>query len=126
MYVAVVVGQGSLTGMTEESRVAEQRPNPPAIDRIHAESQSEVDAQEPDFATCTIEDASDECALVGHARQLAVGTVVPVCPHEQQHADGIHLQAVEIEEETATGADDDGQQRDGDGVDVQGAEEQGP
>ena len=126
MDVAVVVGQGSLTGMAKESRIAQKRPNPPAIDGRHAECQSEVDAQEPDLAACSVEKSPDGRALVGHACQLAVGTVVPVGPYQQQHADGVHLQTVEVKEVTATSTDDDGQQCHGDGVDVQRAEEQSP
>ena len=131
--VAVIVGQGALLGMAVETRVGREKPHPDAPRaaprrgfRREAQAEEKIDGEEPHVAGKPVQYAADERLLSRHAGQLPVGAVVPVSPNEEKHSDEVHVQVIRPEKVTGQCAYDDGHQRDGDRVDVQPLEQQGP
>ena len=95
--VTVVVGKTALHSMGMEAYVIKHGEDPPAPQRTFVPkrkdglrhqtiAQGGVDANKPNVARKTIEDTSPKGFLARHARQLTVGRVVEVDPHQQTNA----------------------------------------
>ena len=114
VYIAVIVANGALTCVAAEScpRAEQPYPHSPLLVGkgnnvgLYAQAEKDIDREEPYVSAKPVEYASDEGTLVGHSCQLSVGTVVPVCPNEQQHTYEVHAQVFLIEEPTAGSAYD--------------------
>lgn len=91
MDVAVIIGQGTLLGMAMETAEGRYQPYPYTPGFVEPQADEKINGEEPYVTGKSVEYASQQCFLVGHAGQLPVGTVVPIGPDEQKHADEVHL-----------------------------------
>ena len=114
VYIAVIVAYGALTCVAAESSPRAEQPYPRSpllVGKgnnvgLYAQAEKDIDREEPYVSAKPVEYASDEGTLVGHSCQLSVGTVVPVCPDEQQHTYEVHAQVILIEEPSTGSAYD--------------------
>ena len=99
---------------------------PEAPNGIKPDCYTDVNADEPQLAAKAIKDSTDECRLSCHPCQLSVGTIVPVCPDEHEHADEVVAKVAGGKEISRSTANDDAQQRYHNGVNMQPTKEQRP
>ena len=126
MDVTVVVGNSALARMAEETCPKDYQDDVNAPDGIETDGYGDVDAEEPAHASEAVKDTPYERSLPRHACQLSVGTVVPVRPNQQQHADDVVAEVVVGKEEGGSTAYDDAHQRHGYGMNMQTTEELRP
>ena len=126
MDIAVIVCYAALTRMAIEARPKNDEEYPEAPNGIKPDCYADVNADEPQLAAKAIEDSTDECRLSCHPCQLSVGTIVPVCPDEHEHADEVVAKVAGGKEISRSTANDDAQQRYHNGVNMQPTKEQRP
>ena len=124
--VAIIVGNSALTRMAIEARPKDDEEDPDAPNGIEPYGYADVDADEPEFATKTVENPAHERCLPCHSSQLPVCTVVPVRPNEEQHSDDVVSKVCGSEEKSRRAANDDTHQGDHNGMDMQPTEEERP
>lgn len=124
--VAIIVGNSALARMAIEARPKDDEENPDAPNGIEPDGYADVDADEPEFATKTVENPAHERCLPCHSSQLPVCTVVPVRPNEEQHSDDVVSKVCGSEEKSRRAANDDTHQGDHNGMDMQPTEEERP
>ena len=73
---------------------------------LHSQANAYVYREEPYIATEPVQYATNKGALACHSCQLSVGTIVPVGPYQQSHANEVQAQILAIEEPAAGRADD--------------------
>ena len=139
MHVAVVVGEATLHGVGMKSDIIEEGEDPKAPLRTLAPARHDglrhetngnghVDGDEPHIAGETVEDASPQRLLTGHAGELSVGGVIEIGPHEQADADEREVETAfaERHKDTGGGTEEDAQDGDDIGVDAEEIEEARP
>ena len=131
MELAVVIGHGRLLGMAEAGDNG-YHPDEPGMGHekgrgdILAQAYGHVDGGEPQVAGHSVQDAAYARVLLGHARQLAVGTVESVGPDQQQHAYRVNPQLVGVEGDAGANAQEDRGDGDDVGSHAQTARQTGP
>ena len=108
MNLAVVVGQTALNGMATKAGHDAESPDFPAPLRHQSERDGKVDADKPEVASRTIQNSAQGTLLVGKTCQLSVATVINICPDEQEDAQDVNSQIVEIEADARSYAEKDG------------------
>ena len=126
MNLTVVVGKTALDGMAAEAGNDAECPDLPAPLRHQTEGDGEVDADKPEVAGSAIQDSAQGTFLVGESCQLTVAAIIYVCPNEQEDAQDIDCQIVEIEADARSYAEEDGKNGHHVWGDVKHAEESRP
>ena len=133
--IAVVVGELALLAVTNETRHGAEQPDEdaPIVVRqegdgvVHeASANGEIDAEEPDIASKTIEYAAPARLLARHTRQLAIGTIVEVGPDEQEYSADVHPQVFKIETDGRGNTQEDAENRHNVGMHAQLVKEARP
>ena len=133
MYLTIVVGQRTLTGVTDKTCKGTERKAPRAPLHICArdvlipqtEHDGQIDGKEPYVARETVEHTSDEGLLTRETRHLTVGGVAEIGEHQQQHTTDIVPQVGEIKHITSPHTEEDGEDGDDVGMDIELIPQQG-
>ena len=126
MHIAIIIGYAALTRMAIETCPKDDEENPNTPNGIEPDGNADVNANEPQLASKTIENTAHKGRLACHSGQLAVCTIVPVCPNEHKHANKVVTEVAGGKEISRSTANPDAKQRNDNGRDVQPTEEQRP
>ena len=126
MHVAIIICYAALARMAKETCPKDDEENPNTPNGIEPDGNADVNANEPQLASKTIENTAHKGRLASHSGQLTVGTIVPVCPNEHEHANEVVTKVAGGKEISRSTANHDAQQRDDNGMNVQPTEEQRP
>lgn len=126
---AIVVRLAALSVVTDEACEGEDDPREESplllgtwdVLEMETDGDRDIDDEEPDVATGTVEDASELGFLAAHTCQLPIGTIEDVCPYKEEDTDEVEQKAVcgigiVVKEESACYAENNRHHRDGVGM----------